>query len=185
MSMRLKSDSNGQLSIDFLLGVTIFIMAFLFLFIAIPSLFTPFQSNSDELTMIADRVGAMLVESEFAMTSDTGEPMPGIANMSKVKDLDAILNDGTGGLEKRKSLGLDNGNTVYHLQVIFEKCNNTNETVTRIAIPNNDEPGNQNVGQSRRFVLLRDPTLSTLSSGDPNYFLYYPGIKTVMVVRVW
>jgi hypothetical protein len=181
--MRIRSDSNGQLSIDFLLGVTIFIMAFLFLFIAIPSLFTPFQSNSDELTMIADRIGTLLVESEFAMTSDTGEPMPAIANMSKVEELNDTLNDnspttdGTVELDKRIELGLGNGNSAYHLQVIFEKCNNTNETITKFAIPNNVDPGNQNVGQSRRFVLLRDPD----AAGNDNY----PGIKTVMVVRVW
>jgi hypothetical protein len=152
-------------------------MAFLFLFIAIPSLFVPFQSNSDELTMIADRAGILLVENEFAMQSDTGEFLPGIANMSKVKALNDTLNDGTGGLNKRKALGLDNGNTVYHLQVVFEKCNNTSEAITAFAIPNNDEPGYQNVGQSRRFVLLRDTT----AVGNSNY----PGIKTVMVVRVW
>jgi hypothetical protein len=174
--MRLNKDNSAQLSIDFLLGVTIFILAFIFLFIAIPSLFVPFQSNSDELTMTADRVAANLVENVLANRSSNGDRLPGIVDVPKVEELKAAL-QATDNEITRKSLGLDNGNTVYHLQVVFEKYDYMTDTINPSPIPDDVVWGNQNVGQSRRFVYLRN--LDTAAPGG------YDDIKTVMVVRVW
>jgi hypothetical protein len=182
--MRVEKDNSGQMSIDFLLGITIFILAFLFLIMAIPQMFTPFQSNSDELTMIADRVGSTLVENELVSTNAMGEPLPGIVNAAKVNDLRDTLNDPVLGEAKRNSLGLDYGGAhPYQLQIELEYCDPNQDGSARIPdsekFPNID-PGNQNVGQSRRFVYLRD-----LGASGTDKIKYYPGVKTIMVVRVW
>jgi hypothetical protein len=126
--------------------------------------------------MTADRVAANLVENILAYNSSNGEPMPGIVNLSKVNNLCGALK-ATDNETTRKSLGLDNGKTVYHLQVVFEMYDETTDTITPTEIPDTVVWGNQNVGQSRRFVYLRDPGAASTSG--------YPGIKTIMVVRVW
>jgi hypothetical protein len=179
MSMRLIEDRNAQLSIDFLVGVTIFLLAFIYQFAAIPSMFVPFQSNSDELTMMADRVGMILVEDTLAERSSTGQAQPGIINGSKVNSLD--LDDSS----TKKALGLSGD---YHIQIVLQKYDNRSglDAITEQIIPNDPDnyPGNQNVGQSRRFVYYRDPTAS---HSDPKNVdpAYYPGLPTFLVVRIW
>jgi len=170
--MKAIKDDGGQMSIDFLIGIMIFLIAFIFLFAAIPSMFTPFQSNSDELTMIADRVAATLVENELCITAGTNESLPSIIDIAKVDLLNDRLSNPAIEEATRKKLGLDNGNTVYHLQVLLQLDNGTT-----ISIPGNDKPGNQNVGQSRRFVYVR------YMNGYGT--AYYPGLKALLVVRVW
>lgn len=197
--MRMRQDNDGQMSIDFLIGVTVFIMAFLFLMIAIPSMFTPFQSNSDELTMVADRVASSLIEKDLVATNSAGEPMPGIISTAKVSLLEGELEDASGkeklpdGENKRIALGLayedpnvDPLNTqfkVYHIQVEFIEFEDSDGIALDVnnvhTFPSQVEIGSQNVGQSRRFVYLRDP----VPAG--NNAKYWPGIKTMMVVRVW
>lgn len=169
--MRVGKDDGGQMSIDFLIGITIFLLAFTFLFAAIPSLFAPFQSNSDELTMTADRAGVVLVENLLVANTSNNMPQPGIIDIDKFNDLNAKLN-GPDQVNVRKALGLDAGDCIYKIQVVLQQENGTN-----LIIPNNDQPGNQNVGQSRRFVFVRYH-----GTGNP---ANYPGLKAVLTVRVW
>jgi hypothetical protein len=184
--MRVDRDSSGQMSIDFLIGIMIFILAFLFLMMAIPQMFTPFQSNSDELTMIADRVASMLVETKLTATNDAGESLPGIVDVAKIKDLKTELDvsNDVASEDYRKSLGLDYGaDYPYHLQVLFQEFKDDGSALDSIPdyheIPHDNPiwPGSQNVGQSRRFVYVRDSTATGVSR--------FPGYKTIMVVRVW
>jgi hypothetical protein len=115
--MRMSRDTDAQMSIDFIIGMGIFLMAFMFVLIAIPGLFTPFQSNSDELTMTADRVSTTLTENVLPVTSADDEVLPGIVDISKFSDLsDALSNAGTS-LAKRDSLGLKTNDRTYDLEV--------------------------------------------------------------------
>lgn len=160
------------MSIDFIIGISIFLLAFIFLLAAIPSLFTPFQSNSDELTMVADRAGVVLIEDVLAMNTTNNMTRPGIIDIDKFNYLNSMLN-GPDGVNVSKALGLDNGDRIYNFQVILDEDNGTS-----LIIPNNNQPGNQNVGQSRRFVFVRYHD-GTGTVAD------YPGIKALMTVRVW
>lgn len=54
-------DESGQLTLDYLVGITIFLLALVFVFQYTTGLFTPFESSSDEVTMIADRVATTVV----------------------------------------------------------------------------------------------------------------------------
>lgn len=65
LSMRiinfLKND-NAQVNIDYIAGIGIFLLSVFFVFQFINSIFTPFQSSSDQVTLAADRAGTVLVE---------------------------------------------------------------------------------------------------------------------------
>ncbi len=167
--MRNEYNCDGQISIDFLVGITIFLVAFLYLITSIPTLFIPFQSNSDELTMMADKVAATLVESELANTTAAGTPLPGIIDYSKFTRLNERINGDSIGT--RKALGLDVGDRVYSLEVILQEYNDSTNTFTNYTISDGSSAGNSNVGQSRRFVMVRNND--------------FPGTKAIMVVRVW
>jgi hypothetical protein len=174
--MRVDRDSSGQISIDFLIGITIFIAAFMFLMVVIPSMFTPFQSNSDELTMMADRVAATLVEKSLVYQQTPTSPlMPGVVDIDTFdntykSDLSALYD--TIGLDRNK----------YSIEVLLEwDALNPVTGMTEIQVGDSisdttHNVGNQNVGQSRRFVLVRDSTLA----GDD-----WPGRKAILVVRIW
>jgi len=169
--MGIVNNNYGQISIDFLVGITIFLLAFLYLITSIPTLFIPFQSNSDELTMMADKVAATLVETELANTTEANTPLPGIIDYSKFIDMKNNMSTSSGSLETRKSLGLDTGDRVYNLEVILQEYNDSTSAFTNYTISDGSSAGNSNVGQSRRFVMVRNND--------------FPGTKAIMVVRVW
>jgi hypothetical protein len=173
--MRFNSD-NGQVSIDFVIGIMIFILAFLFLFAAIPSMFTPYQSNSDRLTMTADKVAANLVENILANES-SGMPQPGIIDYDKFDNLKTQLNNDY----YKESIGLGNEYGIYNILVILQEYNSTANNFTNSSAPLSiNEPGNQNIGQSRRYVRVRHLDSSKFNTTD-----YFPGLNAIIVVRVW
>ncbi len=57
----MKSDS-AQVTIDYIVGIGIFLLAVVFVFQFMYGLFIPFQSGSDKATLAADRAGTVLVE---------------------------------------------------------------------------------------------------------------------------
>lgn len=56
-----KTDS-AQVTIDYITGIGIFLLAVIFVFQFVYGLFVPFQSGSDKATLAADRAGTVLVE---------------------------------------------------------------------------------------------------------------------------
>jgi hypothetical protein len=136
--MSLAKDTSGQMSIDFLAGVAIFLIALLFVFAFIPGMFTSFQSNSDELTMAADRVSTELVENILVTNGST----PNVIDSNKVVSLDTSLNDPI----FVKSLG-QSGGRAYNINVTFS----TIKGYYAHAGPQYPV-GALNVGQSRRIV---------------------------------
>lgn len=57
----MKSDS-AQVTIDYITGIGIFLLAVIFVFQFVYGLFLPFQSGSDKATLAADRAATILVE---------------------------------------------------------------------------------------------------------------------------
>jgi|AGTN01.3.fsa_nt_gi hypothetical protein len=60
--MTLSRDDGAQSNIDFLVGLAIFLMAFLYVFTFVPGLFVPYQASAVDLSAVAYKTGAMLVE---------------------------------------------------------------------------------------------------------------------------
>lgn len=170
--VRKNLNQNAQISLDYLLGVTIFLLAFIFVFAFIPGMFSPFHSNSDEVTMAADRVAATLVENTLAH-GGPGEKQPSILDASSISQFQAQLANPATSSQLRQSLGLNtSGNSQYNLEVIIEE-----QGQTPLDFSNGQQPGGSNVGQSRRYVLVQDQD----GSGIDNY----PGRSAIVTVRVW
>jgi hypothetical protein len=167
------SDSSAQLSLDFLIGIGIFTGAIIFVLAFIPGLFVPFVSNSDELTMTADRTSATIVDDMLAMKDPNGV-YPGILDTVKISDFQIRMNDPTEYNILRTELGLKMTDTaLYSLEV-----NISYQDGTWIDMKNSVDDYitlKGNVGQSKRFVFVRDST-------DPTV---YPGRMAIITVRVW
>jgi hypothetical protein len=166
-------DEHGQISIDFLIGFGIFALAFMFVFAFILGLFVPFVSNSDELTMTADRTAEILVGDLLAVNNSNGV-QSGILDASKISFLMDNVTDDSKYDTLRTDLGLiRSGNNLYSLEVIISYLDGTNT----IIINSNEMYASKtgNVGQSKRFVIVRD-------LNEPEK---YPGSMAIMKVRVW
>ena len=55
-------NDRAQVNIDYIAGIGIFLLSVFFVFQFIYSIFTPFQSSSDQVTLATDRAGTVLVE---------------------------------------------------------------------------------------------------------------------------
>ena len=149
----LVNDSKGQTSLDFIAGIGIFLSVFLFVFTFIPGMLTPFQSNSDELTMVADRAGITLVQNVLIDHPEN----PNIISEVKLNDMISQLN-GPGSLDYRKNtLGIDSTARVYSLNVTMVKMSGEDYK----AGPECPE-GTINLGQSRRVVLTDSGAIGVL-----------------------
>jgi hypothetical protein len=125
--------------------------------------------------MAADKVAATLVETVLANTTDAGAPLPGIIDYSKFDALNSQIGSDSQGT--RKKLGLDSGSRVYNLEVVLQEYSDSTYTFTNFTISDGNKAGNSNVGQSRRFVMVRYDNRTGIDN--------FPGIKAVLVVRVW
>jgi hypothetical protein len=122
--------------------------------------------------MTADRVAAMLVEVNLSQgTADA--KLPGIINNSLLKDFTDDLT-GSDNLTFRKSLGLTRtgSDDAYNLEIVVEK-----QGESPVSYNNGESQSYMNVGQSKRFVFIRDPVATDRTN--------YPGVMAIITVRVW
>ncbi len=156
-----------------MIGIGIFLLAFMFVFAFIPGLFVPFVSNSDELTMTADRTAATLVDDTLALHDGSGV-YPGILDASQINAFASAVNNPAQYNQLRAGLGLNmTDSALYSLEVVISWQNGST-----MDIINSDDRAVTligNVGQSKRFVFIRDPS----NPAD------YPGAMAVLKVRVW
>ncbi|MEZ5335577.1 MAG: hypothetical protein R2741_10240 [Methanolobus sp.] len=137
-------NSKGQITIDYLISITIFLFAVAFVFNYTSGIFTPFSSNSDETTLIADRLSTALVEK---ILNDGDETVPNMLNKTKADAF--LLQLDTNYEDTIDSLGLNGSYLRYDLNVTLE-----NETTT-IGMAGKKIPSGVNVGQTKRIVLLK------------------------------
>lgn len=173
----LVKDTSAQMGLDFLLGISVFLVAFIFVFAFIPGLFVPFVSNSDELTMTADRASIILT-CDILAKSDSDGIHPSILDARKIAAFDASMSDPVQNRQIRSSMGLNmSGNELYNLEIVFEIQDNP----TPYIINSGESAANLigNIGQSKRFVMIRNPD-APIGQADN-----YPGRMAIMTVRVW
>lgn len=138
-------DSRGQITIDYLISITVFLLAVVFVFNYTSGIFTPFQSNSDEVTLIADRVSTSVVEKRM---SAGDEGLPNLVNDTKMSDFFTELD--TNYQPTIDSLGMNGSYLRYDLNVTAENSSGF------IYAAGMGIPSGVNVGQTRRIVLCRD-----------------------------
>lgn len=139
-----KTNDKGQVTIDYLISITIFLFAIFFVFQYISGLFTPFESNSDEVTLLADRVSTLVVENIMS-AGDVAVP-----NLVTSTETDAFfIQLNTYYEDTRTSLGLNGTYVDYDVNVTLE-----NKTSGIIKSAGAVLPSIGNVGQTKRIVLF-------------------------------
>ena len=141
-----KTNEKGQMTIDYLISITIFLFAIFFVFQYISGLFTPFESNSDEVTLVADRVSTLVVENLMG-AGDTA--VPNLVTSTEVNTFFTLL--GADYEDTRSSMGLDGTYVGYDVNVTME-----NESSGIISSAGAVLPSIGNVGQTKRIVLFMD-----------------------------
>jgi hypothetical protein len=116
-----KLNSCAQISLDFISGIVIFSIAFLFLIQSITGLFTPFQSESEDVHFLANRVAAFLVEDPRALAVSSQNP--GLISLEKAKELNSSLSNSYE--NKIKELGLVTANRNYDLYLELRFLNDS------------------------------------------------------------
>ncbi len=139
-------NEKGQMTIDYLISITIFLFAIFFVFQYLSGLFAPFESNSDEVTLMADRVSTLVVEN--IMTAGDAA-VPNLVISTKVNTFFTSLD--THYEDTRSSLGLYGTYVEYDVNITLE-----NESVGIINSTGAVLPSVGNVGQTKRIVLFMD-----------------------------
>jgi hypothetical protein len=155
-------DEKGQITIDYLISITIFLFTVVFVFNYTSGIFTPFQSNSDEVTLIADRVSTTLIENRLSLGD---ESTPNLVSKREVDNFFTELN-GTNYNDIIDSLGMNGSYLRYDLNVTLENSTAVIDSAGEVI------PVGVNVGQTKRIILLKDE-----SSGNTE--------TLVMSFRVW
>ena len=167
-------DENGNLNIDFLVGLVIFIGALLYLIMAIPSIFLPYQTNSVDLGSVVYRTSCLLAEDpgwyidagsgvngtawEYESTGDlirvglaVDKKTPDVLSRDKImkmKSLPYVLS--------RDDLGLNNTMTYnYSLDIEQLLPDGTSETMLNVEDPGNPD-WTSDVESIDRAILIRD-----------------------------
>lgn len=145
LKRKLRGNDEGQVTIDYLMGITIFIVALFFIFQYSAGLFTPFQSNSDEVTLVADRVATSITEKEIS-AGDINTPnlIDGVKTTNYFNVLSSNYEN------EVDDLGLRGDYHRYQLNVTLE--NNTDI----IDMAGKPLPLTGNIGQTKRVVLIED-----------------------------
>ncbi|MDF1533902.1 MAG: hypothetical protein P1P69_05300 [Methanosarcinaceae archaeon] len=157
-----KTNDKGQVTIDYLISITIFLFAIFFVFQYISGLFTPFESNSDEVTLLADRVSTLVVEN---IMSAGDVAVPNLVTSTETDAFFTLLNVDYGGT--RTSLGLDGTYVDYDVNVTME-----NESSGIIKSAGAVLPSVGNVGQTKRIVLFINADTGVTE-------------KRIVSIRVW
>lgn len=149
-------DEFGQAFIDYLFGVSIFLLWLIFIFRFTQGLFTPFLSDSESLTIIADRVSDIILEEQLA---DNNAGFSTILNKTKI---DAFfyesLNTSNSNYSNTISiLGLNGSVKRYELNVTMETQNGAG---LQGGMP---LPENRNIAQTLRIVSEAELGRSILS----------------------
>lgn len=141
----MKSDDRAQISIDYLAGMGFFLLTLSFVFQFTSGLFTPFYSNSDETSLVADRISMIIVDN---MLSDN--KTSGVLNRDKTMDFLNNQLDDRNYTTTLWNMGLKGSYISYDLNV----------SLVRVDAPGpNLEggkplPGTTNVGQTKRTVVF-------------------------------
>lgn len=138
----------AQITIDYIAGMGIFLLAVFFVFQFVYGLFIPFQSNSNEATLAADRAATAVVERFLHAKS-------GELNVIEQGKLYYFINtrlsysDQTSYNSVLRELGLFSNETVFDLNMSVAYVNGTLMNQNGPALTDNTD-----IGQTKRLVLI-------------------------------
>ncbi|MCZ7402960.1 MAG: hypothetical protein O8C61_12125 [Candidatus Methanoperedens sp.] len=145
------------MSIDYVAGMSIFLMAVAFVFQFMYGIFTPFQPGSDEITLAADRASTILVER--LLVADNAGAMS-VIDQGKLYYFNNIkLNHSnqTAYNSNLSELGLfsPDATSIFDINVSVAYKNGTLMNQTGLTNPGGPPlPENTDISQIRRLVLI-------------------------------
>lgn len=148
-------NENAQVTIDYITGMGIFLISVAFVFQFTNTLFIPFHSGSDEVTLSADRASTVLVER--TLRAGGAETMNVIEQSKLESFIDTKLNTSdndnyTNGL---RELGLFSNFIIFDLNVSVANLTNPDAPMYSGGL---ELPDNTNVGQASQLVLVVNST---------------------------
>ncbi len=145
-----KSDS-AQVTIDYITGIGIFLLAVIFVFQFVYGLFVPFQSGSDKATLAADRAGTVLVER--MLHADKASELNVIDQGKLYYFNNSRLNyyNPTNYNAALREIGLFSNESVFDMNVTVANLTNLNKPMNQSgpALPETTD-----IGQTKRLVLI-------------------------------
>ncbi len=149
--------NDAQMSMDFLIGVTIFSITFLFVAQSISGLFVPFHSESEDVQNMANRVAAFLVEEPLGLAKSSKDPC--VITLEKARELNSSLNNSLLYESKRIDLGLVTSGRKFDVLVELQCLNGTvyrGNSTAAVIQAGMTPPDFSTLAQSKRVVLLKD-----------------------------
>jgi hypothetical protein len=163
-------DDHGQSNIDFLFGVSVFLLTFLYAATFIPGLFVPYQPGAIDLSSVAYRTSAMLAEdpgwyshapangtawedniadlSRIGLADDKNHP--NVISLDKINGLNSILANKSNYTIVRDHMGL-HGTIEYDIDVSVIMTDTGKELVNMSSWP---WQSNYNVESMERNVMV-------------------------------
>ncbi len=141
----------AQITIDYVAGMSIFLLTVAFVFQFMYGLFTPFQSGSEEVTLAADRASSILVDR--MLVADRAGAMSVIDQGKLIYFNNTKLNvsNQTSYTNTLRELGLFSKESVFDMNISVANLTYPNKPMNQSGP---ELPDNLDIGQTRRFVLI-------------------------------
>lgn len=144
----------AQMTIDYVVGMGIFLLAIAFVFQFMYGLFIPYQSGSDEITLAADRTGSLLIERILA--ADRSMTM-NVIDQGKLYNFNTIkMNyssqthfDDTQYNRALREVGLFSNDSIFDLNISVASLDGTIMNQSGPMLPENTR-----IGQTKRIVMI-------------------------------
>jgi hypothetical protein len=152
-----KNNNCAQMTIDYVAGMAIFLLAVAFVFQFMYGLFIPFQSSLDEVTLAADRASTTLVER--LLVADNAGAMNAIdqGKLYYFNNFKLNHSNQTAYNTNLSEIGLycASATTVFDVNVSVAYVNGTLMNQTGLTNPSGPSlPENIDIAQTKRLVLI-------------------------------
>jgi len=157
-------DTHGQISLDFIAGVVIFMFAFIFIFQTLTNMFVPFQTNSDEIKSVSDRVTKTMVESTKGLANSQSDE--NVISINRAEYINNLMDNPSSYRTMQEDQGLYNGLNLYSINMsLYNTSGSLYLNGTGGVVLNNGPqvPQSTNVAQTIRVVYVDvDDTIAIL-----------------------
>jgi hypothetical protein len=144
----------AQMTIDYVVGMGIFLLSILFVFQFIYGLFVPYQSGSDEVTLAADRTSSLLIE--HILAADRSITLNVMDQGKLYYFINTKMNyssqthfEDTEYNKALREVGLFSNDSIFDLNISVAYLNNTIIYQSGPILPENTR-----IGQTKRIVMI-------------------------------
>lgn len=147
--MKIYKNDDALMSIDYVAGISIFLITVIFVFQFMYGLFIPFNVSSDGVTLSADRVSMVIIERYLNV--DKSKDI-GTIDQGKLYYFNDVKLNSSNYTEYKKTLkevGLFSTEVIYDLNVSVTRLDDSIMSQSGPSLPNDID-----IGQTKRMVLI-------------------------------